>query len=134
MRFNHQERINFIYLATVLGQSINHIARDAQQKYTTIYTIVKEYKEHGRTNRQLNFQEKVNILNTRFERNIRLLEMLQAKGKTGNRHVPLDLTEYKRKKLVKYQWIEANPLPPTTSCSSNSLHQHTSGATSLPHD
>ena len=37
---------------------------------------------------------------------MRLLELLQAKGKANLCHVP-DLTAYKRKRLVKYKWIES---------------------------
>ena len=68
MRYTHQERIDFIYRAVVLGESLMAISKDAQQKYTTVYSIVKEYKKHGRTNRQLNYQEKVSLLGSRAGR------------------------------------------------------------------
>lgn len=68
MRFSHQERINFIYQYSVLGMSINDIVRKEGHKYTTIYTIIKEYNENGRTNRQLNYKEKIKILHARLDK------------------------------------------------------------------
>ena len=64
-RFNHQERIEFLYQAAIHKETVNKITNDTQQKYTTIYTILKDYQNHGRTNRLLNYQEKVNKMNIR---------------------------------------------------------------------
>ena len=80
MRFNHEERINFLYQSVVHHHSLNSIVQDTGAKYTTVYTILKEYQEHGRTNRQLNYQEKVNRLNLRAKRNFNMLQQLKAKG------------------------------------------------------
>jgi len=73
MRFNHEERINFLYQSVIHHHSLNSIVDDTGVKYTTVYTILKEYQEHGRTNRQLNYQEKVNRLNLRANRNFNML-------------------------------------------------------------
>ena len=75
-RFNHQERIEFIYDATVHGKTIMQISRDTQQKYTSIHSILKDYKEQGRTNRLLNYQEKVNRLGVRQERTSNLMKLI----------------------------------------------------------
>ena len=80
MRFNHEERINFLYQSVVHHHSLNSIVQDTGAKYTTVYTILKEYQEHGRTNRQLNYQEKVNRLNLRAKRNFNMLQQLKTKG------------------------------------------------------
>lgn len=54
-RFNHQERIEFLYKAAVHKHAISKITKDTQQKYTTIHTMLKDYQTTGRTNRLLNY-------------------------------------------------------------------------------
>lgn len=88
-RFNHQERIEFIYDATVHGKTITKISKDTQQKYTSVHSILKDYKDHGRTNRLLNHQEKVNRLGIRHERNHNIIRLLEKKGVS----LELDITE-----------------------------------------
>lgn len=78
-RFNHQERIEFLYQAAIHKQTVNKITNDTQQKYTTIYTIFKDYQNYGRTNRLLNYQEKVQKLNVRSQRNLKMIKLIKAK-------------------------------------------------------
>ena len=80
MRFNHQERIDFIYLVKVHGIGPKEIARQQNLNYTTIYTILKEYCDFGRTNRQLIYQEKINRLNLRLDKQITMIKRCQQKG------------------------------------------------------
>ena len=80
MRFNHQERIDFIYLVKVHGIGPKEIARQQNLNYTTIYTILKEYCDFGRTNRQLIYQEKINRLNLRLDKQISMIKRCQEKG------------------------------------------------------
>ena len=80
MRFNHQERIDLIYLVTVHGVRPKEIARTQNLNYTTLYTIMKEYYDHGRTNRQLIYQEKNNRLSLRLDQQYAVLKLCKAKG------------------------------------------------------
>lgn len=68
-----------------MGKSIRSVAHEEGINYTTVYNIINAYLMHGRTNRLLNYKEKLYLLNRRYENNLELKDRLaylrrKAKG------------------------------------------------------
>ena len=61
----HSQRLDLIYEYKIHGTAIRKIARDYNQRYTTVRTILKSYEKDNRTNRKLNYWTKVTLLNKR---------------------------------------------------------------------
>ena len=61
----HSQRLDLIYEYKIHGTAIRKIARDYNQPYTTVRTIVRYYEKDNRTNRKLNYWTKVTLLNKR---------------------------------------------------------------------